>query len=163
MTYTHSKLYGSASEGSLCQDSYCWGWLTPIEVGCPPYRPSLYLAVSSCFRVRRPSACPRLGVLSRPVTASRGQFQGEEKPWGLDQARSVDAQVFFTARVIAVSPCDSPGNRGGVSCNVASSSLLSSGGLFHFRYLRAIYYSVHLSVAISAVSVPVYIVADALP
>ena len=35
MTYTHSKLYGSASKGSLCQDSYSWGWLTPMKVGMP--------------------------------------------------------------------------------------------------------------------------------
>ena len=124
MTYTHSKLYDSLPKSSLCQDSYSRGSLTPIKVGCPSSRSPLYLTVPSHFRFRHSSACPRLRVLSRPVAVNLDQFQGEEKPWGRSGPERRRSGVLIA---IVAPPCDSPRNRGGVPCIVASPSLVILG------------------------------------
>ena len=83
---------------SLCQNSYSQGWLMPIEVVYPSFRPSIYLTVPP-LPFRRPSACPRLGGAVEAGSCQPGSVSRREmlaKPRERDQARSVDAWGLYS-------------------------------------------------------------------
>ena len=97
---------------TLATGSYILGWLRPIEPVYSSSWPSLYLNIPWHFRFGRASACPRLGGAADAGSCHTGSLSRGGDTLGARSGPRRNRSGVLKARVIVLTPWDSPAGLG---------------------------------------------------